>query len=158
MAARKALPKDDHVMRYVPKARQHRDPDTDEFLGLIPQAMELRDDDKGGLSVTWIEHFGAYGFAAKRDAAIAHRETLRTKHIGGEAVFATAQVQAIVDAGLRYSKSIRVVHDPVPGNSGHAEIRHFTDDDLRLLDLLATETFAEIDKVVDLKLPTIPKK
>jgi hypothetical protein len=156
MTANSSLPNSDHVMRFVPKGRQHRDPDTDEFIGLIPQAMQLRENDKGGLSVTWVEHFGAYGLAAKREAAIAYRETLRTRHIGREAVFASAQVQAIVDAGLRYSKGLVIVHDPVPGNPGHAEIRRFTDDDLTLLDLLATEIFTEIDKVADLNLPKIP--
>ena len=155
MVARKALPDEDHVMRFVPYGRQHRDPDTDTFLGLTPQAMELRADDKGGLSVTWVEHFGPNVIATKRVAAIAFREALDSKHIGGEAVFASAQVKAVVQAGRDYGKSIRVVHDPVPGNPGHAEVRHFSDEDLRLLDLLAAEVFIEIDKVSDLKLPKI---
>lgn len=158
MVARKALPNDDHVMRFVPKGRQHRDPDTDAFLGLTPQAMELRDEDKGGLSVTWVEHFGEYGQSAKRSAAIAFREALEKKHIGGEAVFATAQVKAVIDAGNAYRKSVRVVHDPVQGNPGHAEVRHFTDEDVRLLDHLATEIFDVIDKVADLNLPKLAKK
>ena len=100
-----------------------------------------------------MEYYGSYGIPAKRDAAIAFREALATKRIGGEAIFATAQVQSIVDASSSYGKNIRVVHDPVTGNPGHAEIRHFTDDDLRLLDHLATAVFIEIDKVADLNLP-----
>jgi len=140
-------------MRYVPYVRQHRDPETDAYLGLTPQAMELREEDKGGLSVTWVEYYGSYGIPAKRDAAIAFREALATKHIGSKAVFATAQVQSIVDASSNYRKSIRVVHDPVTGNPGHAEVRHFTDDDLGLLDHLAADVFTEIDKIADLKLP-----
>ena len=124
---------------------------------ITPQAMALRGEDQGGLSVTWVEHFGKYGQSSKRSAAIAYREALRTKHIGGEAVFATAQVKFIVNAGQSYGKSVRVVHDPVEGNPGHAEVRRFTDDDIRLLDHLATEIFVVIDKVVDLNLPGAPK-
>ena len=153
MVARKALPNDDHVMRFVPKARQHRDPETDQFIGLTAQAMELREEDNGGLSVTWVEHYGSYGVLAKRRAAIAFRESLKTKRIGGEAVFATAQVKSIIDAGAGYNKSIRVVHDPVSGNPGHAEVRHFTAEDLRLLEVLATEVFIDIDKVMNMNLP-----
>lgn len=153
MVARKALPDNNHVMRFVPKGRQHRDPDTDEFLGIAPQAMQLRGEDKGGLSVTWIEHFGEFGKASKRLGAIAFRESLEKKHIGSEGVFASAQVQSIVRAGLTYEKIVRVVHDPVTGNPGHAQVRHFTDEDLRLLDYLSAEVFTEIDKVSDLELP-----
>jgi hypothetical protein len=153
MAARKALPNDNHVMRFVPKGRQHRDPDTDEFLGITPQSMELRDEDRGGLSVTWVEYFGKYSRIAKQNAAIAFRESLQTKRIGAEAVFATAKVQEIIDAGRKFSKSVRVVHDPVLGNPGHSEVRHFTNDDLTILDYLATDIFNEFDKVIDLELP-----
>lgn len=157
MVARKALPGDDHVMRFVPKVRQQRDADTDDFLGITPQAMALRDEDKGGLSVTWIEYFGDYGKAAKQSAAIAFRESLESKQIGSEAVFATAQVKSIINAGQAYNKRIRVVHDPVQGNPGHAEIRHFTDEDIRLLDHLAMDVFCEMDKVADLNLPKVSK-
>jgi hypothetical protein len=36
--------------------------------------------------------------------------------------------------------------------AGHAEVRHFDDDDLRLLDVLVT-VFDDIDSVTSLKLP-----
>jgi glucokinase len=109
--------------------------------------------DKGGMSVTWIEHFGAFGMAAKRQGAIAFRESQQSRKLGATAVFATAQVQKILDAGTGFSKQLRVVYDPVPGNSGHAEIRHFEDDDLQLLDLLASDVFSDIDHVASLRLP-----
>jgi hypothetical protein len=115
--------------------------------------MELTLKDKGGLSVTWIEYYGTFGIHAKRTGAAAFRESLDSKHIGAQGVFATAQVQEILDAGERFEKKIRVIHVSEPANPGHAEVRHFTDDDLTLLDVLATEVFNTYDFVGQLKLP-----
>jgi hypothetical protein len=140
-------------MRFVPYARQHRDPETDAFRGLAPSAMALDEKDKGGLSVTWIEHFGTFGMDAKRLGAMAFRESLDTKHLGGKGVFATARVRSVISAGRHFGKTLRVVFDPVPGNPGHSEVRHFTDDDLGLLDALATQVFNDYDLVSDIKLP-----
>lgn len=153
MVARRAIPSADHIMRYVQKSRQHRDPDTDEFLGLAPGAFMLGPKDEGGMSVSWIEFFGPLSQAAKKEAAIAFRESLDRKKLGGSAVFATAQVQAVLDAGKAFSKQLRVVYAPVPGNDGHAEVRHFSDDDLELLDWLASAAFLEIDHVAGMGLP-----
>jgi len=153
MVARKALPPGHHVMRLVPYKAQHRHPDTDAFIAVLPTAFELRPRYEGCLSVCWIEHFGGYDLAAKRDAAIAFRETLDTKHIGGAAVFAAAQVDAIVQSGKRFEKAIRVIHDPVPGNAGHACVRHYSNEDLELMDVLATEVFTDVVSVKALNLP-----
>jgi hypothetical protein len=152
---RRPLPGEDHVSRFVPYNRQHRDAETDEFLGITPGAMELSAEDKGGLSVTWIEHFGAFGRDAKRAAAAAYRESLRSKHIGPKGVFAAAQVNAVLEAGRSFEKQLRVVHDPVLGNPGHSEVRHFTDEDLAILDRLA-EVFSDFDIVSGLRLPKRP--
>jgi hypothetical protein len=153
MAARKPLPGVDHVMRFVPRSKQHWDEETNQFLGLGSGACMLRDDDKGGLSVTWIEHFGAKGAPAKRDAAVAFRSSLPSKKLPAQGLFASAEVNNIIHAGKVHQKKLRVVHDPIPDNTGHSEVRHFTDDDFELLDLLASEIFIEIDFVGDLDLP-----
>ena len=142
-------------MRYVAYKSQQRDPDSDEFMGITSAAMQLSSQDKGGLSVTWIEHFGLFNFQSKRLAAVAFRNSLDSKKLGGNAVFATAQVEKIVEAGISSGKSIRVVHDPVPNNGGHAEVRHFTKDDITLLDYLAIAIFDDIDKVSDLNIKNI---
>lgn len=152
MIARRALPDDDHVSRYIPKNRQHRD-DTDQYLGLSLAGFALRPEDRGGLSVTWIERFGEYGPKAKRAAAVAYRESQDSKRIGKTALFAYAEVAKIKKAAVDYGKAVRIVTDPVDGNEGHAQVRHFTDDDLRLLELLASEVFGEVDFVGDLNLP-----
>lgn len=155
MIARRAIPDDDHVSRFVPKNRQDRDPETDEFRGLTIAACQLRTTDNGGLSVTWIEHFGPYGQQAKRDAAVAYRASLSSGKLPPQAAFAYAEVSRIKAAARQFDKAVRVVWDPVEGNPGHAEVRHFADDDLRLLDLLSTETFIDPDFVREMNLPTV---
>ena len=151
--ARRAIPDCDHVSRFVPYSRQNRDAVTDAFLGLTSAACELGPADKGGLSVTWIEHFGVFGHKAKRKAAIAFRASLDSRRLPPQAVFAYAQVRKIKAAAYEYGRLVRVVWDPVAGNDGHCEIRHFADEDLRLLDLLATEVFGEPDLVLEMDLP-----
>ncbi|MDR7153281.1 hypothetical protein J2W40_000075 [Sphingobium xenophagum] len=155
MAARKALPDEDHVMRFAPQSRQIIGPDG-ERGGPSPAAFELREADKGGLSVTWVEYFGGFDRASRSAAAAAHRETLREKRLPASAIFAWAKVAEIKAAGKVYRKAIRVVHDPVPGNVGHAEIRHFTDDDLDLLEYMASDVFTNYDRVNAMDIPPRP--
>lgn len=153
MVAKKAVPPEHHVMRFVPANRQHRHPDTDEFLGLLPSAMELTKRDEGGLSVTWIEFYGPLGFQSKQTGAAAFRESLESKRVGAKGVFASGNVGEVLSAGERFGKTVRVVHVHEVENPGHAEVRHFTDEDVALLDVLATEVFCTFDFVADLKLP-----
>ena len=153
MPARRALPDADHVARFVPHNKQHRHPDTDAFLGVTAAAFAIREDDKGGLSTTWIEFFEAKPLDAIRAAACAFRESQPSKKIGKKALFALARIADTKAVALAYKKKIRVIHDPVHGNPAHAEIRHFDDDDLELLEVFATETFAELHLVADLNLP-----
>lgn len=153
MAARKALPDPHHVMRFVSRSKRIYDPDTDVYSGPSPAAFAMRDCDRGGLSVTWIEHFGPFGNASRAGAATAHRETLRDKKLPQNAIFAWAQVAEIKRAGDEYRKGVRVVHDPVEGNEGHSEIRHFTDDDLDLLDYMSSEVFCDYAVVKDMGIP-----
>jgi len=156
--ARRAVPDEDHISRFVSKNKQERDPESDEFIGLTLAACEIRKDDEGGLSVTWIEHFGEYGKASKRAAAIAYRAGLESQKLPPSGLFAYAQVQQVKSAAADYGKRIKVVWDPVDGNPGHAQVRHFADDDLRLLDLLARQVFSDFDFVADLQLPAPGKR
>ncbi len=151
MAARGPLDNEHHVMRFVPLSGQHRD-ESDVFLGISPQSLELRPSETG-LSVTRVEHFGSFGHGAKVQAAIAFRNSLSSKRLGAKGVFATAKVQNILSAGVLYHKKVRVVHDPTLENPGHAEVRHLPNDDIELLDFLASAVFNDFDFVGDLKLP-----
>lgn len=158
MPARKALPDGDHVMRFASSSKRFVDPDTDERSGPTPAAFAIRASDEGGLSVTWIEHFGDFSAATRGKAAAAHRETLKEKKLPPNAIFAWADVAAIKEAGAGYDKGLRVVHAPVPGNDGHSEIRHFSDEDLDLLDHLSSSVFVEYAAVKDMDIPAVEEK
>lgn len=123
-------------------------------MGPGPGAFALREDDAGGLSVTEVEYFGTLSPVTRRAAAVAHRESLASKSVGKQAIYAWAQVAKVKHAAAIYGKSVRVIHDPVDGNPGHAEIRHFTDEDLDLLEHFATDVFHEYETVAEMNLPT----
>ena len=138
-------------MRYIPPSKRFID-QNGERLGPSLAGFELREDDWGGLSVTEIEHFGLMSKAARQKAALAFRESLDSKKLSKHGIFARAQILRVKDAALEYGKKVRVVHDPVPGNSGHAQIRHFTDDDLDLLEHFAAQVFKDYEVVADMNL------
>ncbi|MFK4004137.1 hypothetical protein [Qipengyuania sp. NPDC077563] len=153
MVARKAIPDEDHVSRFAPYSRQFRDPETDELIGLAPAACAIREADKGGLSVNWIEFYGAFNAAAKKAAAIGYRSTLAKNKLPSKGAFGYANVGKLREVCALAGKKIRVVHAPVDGNDAHAEIRHFSDEDFGLLDELATNAFVDLDVVAEMKLP-----
>ncbi|WP_426263011.1 hypothetical protein [Sphingomonas sp. PWP1-2] len=116
----------------------------------------MRDEDGGGLSVTEVEFFGPLSPDTRRQAAVAYRESQASKKLGAEAVFAWASVDAVKRAALGYEKTVRVVHAPVDGNPGHAEVRHFTYDDLDLLAFFASDVFLDYEIVAQMGLPPRP--
>lgn len=152
MVARKALSDDHHVMRYIPASKRFV-ADDGTMIGPSPAGFVLRAEDKGGLSVTEVEHYGPMTAATRTSAAAAHRESLTSKKVGTSAIYAWSQISRAKKAASAYEKKIRVVHDPVSGNPGHAEVRHFTDEDLDLLDHFATNVFVEYEVVADMNLP-----
>jgi hypothetical protein len=152
MPARKALPDDDHVMRFASRSKRVVDSEGKCF-GPSPAAFAIRTTDEGGLSVTWVEYFGTLNEASRASAAAAYRQTLRDKRLPSEAIFAWAQVSVIKRAGAEYRKGLRVVHDPVDGNPAHAEIRHFNDEDLDLLEYMASDVFRDYVVVRDMNIP-----
>ncbi len=139
-------------MRFVPYAAQERESETDVFLGITPAALKLSAQDEGGISVTWIEYFGLYSLGSKTSAATAIRNAFPSKKIGKKSVFACAEVGMVVAIGNNFHKKLRVVHDPVTNNSGHAEIRHFTDGDISLLEYLSSAAFVDISSYHELNL------
>ena len=146
------VPDADHLMRFVPYKRQDRDAESDEFLGILNTAFRLGEKDEGGLSLTWVEHYGpksatTYGIAASR-----FRDSLPTQKIGAKSAFAIGQAGSIRAVSMQYGKAVRFVHAPDGPNTGHVELHRFTDDDLRLLDALAIEVFAEHVLVAQLTL------
>ena len=126
-------------MRYVRKRQLRRD-EHGNVLGILPQALELRDGEKF-LSVTWLEHFDTRYERGFILAAEAIRCQLTVKRNDG---FSTSEVRAFCDSCERCGEKVRVLHEAVnPENPGHVAIRRFPRDNLDLLDLLASEAFLD---------------
>jgi hypothetical protein len=138
------LPDDHHVSRFVPYRRQHRDFETDQILGAFTTAFELRKEDKGGLSVTWVEHFGPLSGETCAAAANAYRKSTRDKKLSGNALFAIGQVGRIKQATKRSGAPARVVHEPTKHNRAHAAIRRIDKNEVEVLDAMAQQAFAEL--------------
>ncbi len=145
------VPNEDHVMRYVPLMRLAHDEEADMYT-LTWTAFELRETDKGGLSTTWVEHYGLKSTATYGKAASAYRASLSSKKLGAKAIFAVGNAGSMRRACTAYGKNIRMVSAPDGPNTGHVEIRRFTDDDQRLLDMLASDVFTEHVRVSSLTL------
>ena len=137
------VPDSDHLMRLVPYGQQLRDPDDESFKGILGTAFSIRPSDKGGLSVTWVEHYGPRSLTTYSCAASKFRDSLQSKKLGSKAYFAIGQAGIIRQTATTYGKHIRLVHAPDGRNTGHVELRRFTDEDRRLLDALAIDVFTE---------------
>ena len=133
------VPNDSHVMRYVRKRQLRRD-ENDNVIGILPQALELREGE-AYLSVTWLEHFDPQYERGLIQAAEAIRRELTVKDNDG---FSTTEVGEFCDICERFDEKVRVLHEPVnDGNTGYVAIRRFPRDNLELLDLLASDAFVD---------------
>ncbi len=133
------VPNDNHVMRYVRKRQLRRD-ENDNVLGILPQALELREGE-AYLSVTWLEHFDPQYERGLIQAAEAIRRELTVKDNDG---FSTTEVGDFCDICERFDEKVRVLHEPVIDvNTGHVAIRRFPRDNLELFDLLASDAFVD---------------
>lgn len=140
------VPDDSHVVRFVRKRQLRRDEEGN-VLGILPQALELRDAE-AYLSVTWVEHFDPQYEQGLIQAAEAIRRQLKVKRNDG---FSTTEVRALRDVCESYDEKVRVLHEPVnPENTGHVAIRRFPRDNLALLDLLASQAFVDTRIASDL--------
>lgn len=144
------VPDEEHLMRYVPRPQQRRDIETDEFLGILNTAFSIREEDKGGLSVTWVEHYGPNCAATIALGGAAFRDSLPSKKLSKFAYFAIGNAGATRKAGKEYGKKLRLIPAPDGPNTGHVEIHRFNDEDRRLLDALAMEVFVEHVSVVSM--------
>lgn len=139
-------------MRYVPFGQQVRDPDDNSFRGIVGTAFSVRPSDKGGLSLTWVEHYGEKSLATYSIAASHFRESLEKRKLAPQAYFAIGQAGLTRKTAATHGKHIRIVHAPDGPNSGHVELLRFTDEDRCLLDALALDVFAEHVAVAELNL------
>jgi hypothetical protein len=130
-------------MRFVPYGQQLRDPDTDEFKGILGAAFAIRPADEGHISLTWVEFYGEKSLVTYSLAASHFRDSRESKKLQTKAAFAVGSVAETKAMALTFGKTIRVVHAPVENNGGHAELRRFSDEDRALLDALARDVFRE---------------
>lgn len=142
-----------HLMRFVPYKQQVRDAETDAFKGIVNTAFSIRPEDKGGLSLTWVEHYGPKSIATYEVAATAFRESLPSKKLGAKSYFAIGNVGETRQVCKDHGKQVRLVPAPDGPNTGHIELHRFSDEDRSLLDALAIDVFCEHVAVASLTLP-----
>jgi hypothetical protein len=149
MAKGDALPDADEVTRWIKPKLLGRDDDDNVIVDQVgrpvfvfPAAFELRDDEES-LSVTWLQHFGADRSQHLPQAADAFRKTTTSKKLQAQSAFAIATVASIKEAGGRHDLKLRILEDPISGNTGHSEIRRYPHEMSAFQTVLAEETFAE---------------
>ena len=132
----KAIEDAHHVIRYVRKKLLRRD-ENGNVLGLLPQALELREHEDA-LSISWLEYCGLdyeEGFA---NSVAEFRQNLTIKAKDGFAAGEVGKFKAICqDSNVR----VRILHAPEPKFASHGAVRGLKKADLGLLDLLALEVF-----------------
>lgn len=138
------LPDEHHVARFVPYRKQHRDFETDKLLGALTTAFELRERDKGALSVTWIEHFGPFSNTTCAAAAQIIGKCMGRGKISANAVFAIGLVQNIKEMTKQTGKPARVLHQATKCNPAHAAVRRIDRNEIEILDALAQQAFGEL--------------
>lgn len=139
-------------MRFAPMGRQLRDPETNEFKGILGIAFHVWPKDRGGLSTTWVEHYGLKCHATYGLAASKFRDSLKSRKLPIQGYFAIGQAGQAKEVSMGLGKKIRLVHAPDGPNTGHVELRSFSDEDQELLDILADEVFTEHVAVASLDL------
>lgn len=137
----KPLHNEHRLVRHVKKRQLARDPNDDSIvLGFLADAFRLRANDTS-LSAAWPE-FYAGGPEAQVRAAIDHFKSVMSVRPNDR--FAVGEVGVIKSACASFGLAVRIVHEPVAGHDAHAAVRRFKDDNSELLDLLASDAWAEM--------------
>jgi hypothetical protein len=127
-------------MRYVSWNRLRRDGESDEIIGFLGQAFQLKPAEDE-LSGTWVEFF--QGDAAdQRHAAV--RATRNAQKVGAKSAFAVGLVGRIREICSTHGATVRILHEPEDNNPAHAVIRRLPRDNADLLDNLASDAFDEM--------------
>lgn len=141
------LPDNDHVIRFIRKRLLRRD-ENGNILGILPQALELREGEQY-LSTTWLEHFHPEYERGLVRAAEATRRQLTVKPKDG---FSTTKIGVLRRICESFGHRVRTVREPVIGNSGHVAIRRFPRDNLELMEELAARAFVDTRLASDVPL------
>ncbi len=139
------LPDEDHVMRYVPWARLRKDEDQN-ILGFLPQAFELKPDEKS-LSVNWLEKFGGDPESRIQASVKTFRGTIR---VGRKSAFGIGNVGRIKEICRTSGINVRILHEPEPNNPSHSSIHRLPREDQALLEALAADAFVDLVRNADI--------
>lgn len=142
----KYLHDDDHIMRFIPPARVHRDPDTNEIKGFFGAALALRPASASHpaeeyFSVTWCDYFSGTLEVKIRCAAEAIRNSMTVRP---SACFAVAQVKPVRDFMFAAKKTLRFIHEPDEKNLAHVAVRHWPADTTELFERMAQEIWTAL--------------
>lgn len=119
-----AIPDDDSLLRYVKPKLVIRDPETNEVLGVWPNAFELREGEDG-LSAAWIEFYKGDLASRLTQAVGVFRSVMDVRK---SAMFVAGDVAAIKTACAQYNVAVRIVSEPEEGHAAHALVRRFRND------------------------------
>ena len=134
------IPDSDHIVRHVPWSKLRKDED-DNVLGVLGEAFRRREGEDT-LSVNWVEYFDGEP-AQQRIATV---QCMRGSELrirpNSKCGYAIGNVGLIADVCRERSGRIRVIHEPVDSNEGHADVRRLPRDNDGLLDLLAADVWS----------------
>ena len=137
---------EEHIARYIPWNKLRKDMD-DNVIGILGEAFKLRPKENG-LSSTRLEHFSGT-FTQQAHSAV--KEVRKYYNVKQKSHFAVGQAGLIKDF-FKEQKQIKVhiisfptqarLHDGTPyKNNSHVLVNKLPNDDMELLDLLASDVW-----------------
>lgn len=147
---RRDVPNADNVARYCNPQMVIRDPETDELLGVFPQAFALRTRiNETYLSLTWLEYFGRDLPVDKQFKEVLKAVRAKHKGIKPSGVFARLNAGRIVEVGSERGHKLRVRDRSHAHDAGYASIENMPQDnsDEALLEAFASDCCDEIRSV-----------
>lgn len=134
------IPEGHRLVRHVKKRSLATDPDNPAVvIGILGDAFRLKPGEES-LSASWAEFFT--GELDQIRAAIDHFKTVYGVRNADR--FAVGKVGEIKQACADFGIAVRIVSEPMPNYDSHAAVRRYRDDNLELLEVLASEAWAQI--------------
>lgn len=134
------LPDYDHVIRFVPPSRLLRD-EEGKVIGLLPQAFKMRPEDKGALSVNWLEYFKHQDNTKNIEKSVNHFRSQR--QVNKNSVYAIGNIGEIksICRQLPVGEKIKIIHAPSKNNGPHSKIKHIPENDSLIMSVLSESAF-----------------
>jgi hypothetical protein len=139
----KYLPAEDHIARHIRPRWIMRDEDTNEPIGVLPVAFELRPGERD-LSVSWLEVFPGTRMQQLRQVVDNAELDVRPSH-----AYAVFQVEAFVDLCASKEAKVRIIHEPTTDES-HSAVHRYPRDNPELTALLANVAADDLTLVKDI--------